>query len=159
MASMEELPPKHPIIPGTVGEPKSSFSNKPMRAPDVNHLELGDEFTIPKNFQVFTHTFNNREVEYIRVQLKNGKYKDFYPAIFYKFKSIVDDEGIPTGKRAYTKGTATDLFLLQGNLMKGMEALKGRTLRITNIEFVKILPYGGTNTYALHPVLTIDLVD
>ena len=43
---------------------------------------IGDEFTIPEKFQVSTHIFNDHEIEYLRVKLKNGTYKDFYPTIF-----------------------------------------------------------------------------
>lgn len=68
MASLVESSQQFPQGQNKARDPKSSFSNKPFRAPDLNLFVIGDEFTIPENFQVFTHIFNDHEVEYLRVK-------------------------------------------------------------------------------------------
>ncbi len=64
-----------------------------------NSLETGDEFTIPKNPEVYSMTLDYGTAEFIVVETKNGICKRFFPSVFYKSGFVLGEDGIITGER------------------------------------------------------------
>ena len=157
---MEELPPKPPIIPGTIGVAKS-FSNKPLPIPTPNYFIIGDEFTIPDDFSIYEVVSGNRCIGMLKVRTQYGEYKNFHPGYFIKRVLLYDEEYISKGEYAFNKGTAVDFFkseLTKSSLSSAVNALRGKKLKISNIEIVKVI-LTDNNGYKNYPILTIDLVD
>lgn len=120
-------------------------------------LEKGDEFTIPQTLEVYEQMIGDNAVQYIMVELKNGNAKPFYPSTFTKSRTIYNQDGTSTGQRAFTKGSAAELFRQYGSVQEGMDALKGKTLKVTDVEQVDTLRYGTTSLMKAQ-IPTIELV-
>lgn len=136
----------------------NEFSPKPVNTVEYPFLEKGDEFTMPMIYEIFTCKIGERTVDYIEVELKNGQIKNIFPSVFVKTKPIYNEDGSSTGKRAFTKGTAAELFRKQNDIIKGMEALKGKTLRVTDIEYIRTIRVGTTQLMTTY-IPTIDIVE
>lgn len=151
------IPPKPEPLKNSI-KVGSQFSPKKMRSLDNYDLEIGDEFTIPETFEVLSGKIGDQTVEYIEVKLTNGKTKPLYPSVFTKFRTVYNEDGTSTGKRKWTKGSAADLFRKQEDTYKGMESLKGKTLRVTDIEYVPTLRF-GTTVLTKSQIPTIDIIE
>lgn len=133
---------------------------------DNYYLEIGDEFTIPDNFKIHEYYINSRLTQYIYVTFKNGQSKQFYPSVFMKTVIEYSEDGINTGIRKHGTGSATKAFLIGAGKYKGiyavnggLKALKGKTLRVVNIEYVRTVRYRNeTPHYIKVPVYTIDII-
>lgn len=137
----------------------SEFSGA-MRQVDLNFLEEGDSWEF-NEIKPRKGMLNGREVQYcfITVTKKNNEQQivQFYPSTFTKSRQIVDENGIPTGTRKHTEGTAAELFRSQPSVQAGMQALLGKKCKVTKAEEIRVLRFGSkevTNT----SILTIDLV-
>lgn len=121
-------------------------------------LEIGDEFTIPEKFDVYEQNLGNAKVQYIMVELTNGNAKPFYPSTFTKSRSVFNEDGTPTGVRKHTMGTAADEFRKHRNVQEAMESLRGKTLKVSDIEIVRTLRF-GTRELVYAQIPTIDIVE
>ena len=120
-------------------------------------LEVGDEFVFPSTYEVFkSKRFNG--AEYILVTLTNGQAKPFYPSTFTKRRMICNLDGTPTGERAVTKGTAAESFRTFMSVEKGMDALKGKKVKVSNIEIIDTLAFRSTDVVKAQ-IPTIDFVE
>lgn len=144
------------------GDKKVNGFSGAIRSLDNLGLEKGDQFTIPESFDVMEQQFgqvpNITKTEYIFVTLADGNVKPFYPSTLVKSRTVYNEDGTSTGERVHTKGTAADLFRAQGKVQKGMEALKGKTLKVTDMETVRTLRYGTTSLMNAQ-IPTIDIVE
>lgn len=139
------------------GDKKVNGFSGAIRSLDNLGLEKGDEFKMPENFEVFEQKIGDNKVEYIMVELTNGNAKPFYPSTLVKSRTVYDEDGTNTGTRVYTKGSAADLFRSKGSVQEGMNALKGKTLKVSDVETVRTLRY-GTQSLMNAQIPTIDLV-
>ena len=115
-------------------------------------FELGDTFTIPTQFQVYEEKIGECPNQFIFVETVNGNIKKFYPSQLSRRVSAYDVDGTPTGYIVHADGTASQLYEQFGTVADGMNALKGKTIRVTNI--CKVHSCFGRKT-----VYTFDLVD
>lgn len=140
------------------GDKKVAAFSGAQRSLDNLGLEKGDEFKIPESFDVYEQKIGDNSVQYILVELTNGNAKPFYPTTFTKSRTVYNEDGTSTGTRVHTKGTAADLFRTKGSIQEGMEVLKGKTVKVTDLETVRTLRFGTTSLMNAQ-IPTIDLVD
>ncbi len=140
-------------------EPKkvSEFSQK-FRTLTFYGLEKGDQFTIPTDYEIWEEVLNGTTLQYINITLTSGVEKHLYPAVFCKTRIIYNEDGTSTGKRVFTTGTAAKLFQSCKNFQEGMNALRGKTLRVTDMKTVRTLRYGTTSLMDAQ-IPTIDIVE
>lgn len=139
------------------GDKKVNGFTGAIRSLENLGLEKGDQFTIPEKFDVYEQKLDKNTVQYIMVELTNGNAKPFYPSTFTKTRTVYNKDGESTGVRVSTKGSAAELFRTFGNVAEGMNALKGETLKVTDIEEVDTLRY-GTTTLMKAQIPTIEIV-
>lgn len=140
-------------------EPKkvSEFSQK-FRTLTFYGLEKGDQFTIPTDYEIWEEVLNGTTLQYINITLTSGVEKHLYPAVFCKTRTIYNEDGTSTGKRVFTTGSAATLFQSCKNVQEGMDALRGKTLRVTDMITVRTLRYGTTSLMDAQ-IPTIDIVE
>ena len=140
------------------GDKKVTGFEGAVRSLENLNLEVGDKFTMPENYEVYEHKLDNSKTQYIFVDLGNGSVKKFYPSTFTKSRTVYNEDGTSTGERIYTMGTAAELFRTAGSVADGMNLLKGKTLKVTDIKTVRTMRYGTTSLMNAQ-IPTIDLVD
>ncbi len=140
------------------GDKKVNGFTGAVRSLENLGLEKGDEFKIPESFDVYEQKIGENSVQYIMVELTNGNAKPFYPSTFTKSRTVYNQDGTSTGQRVFTKGSAAELFRQHGNVQEGMNALKGKTLKVSDVEQVDTLRYGTTSLMKAQ-IPTIDIVD
>lgn len=140
------------------GDKKVNGFTGAVRSLENLGLEKDDQFTIPTTFEVYEQKIGDNTVQYIMVELTNGNAKPFYPSTFTKSRTVYNQDGSSTGTRAFTKGSAAELFRQYGSVQEGMNALKGKTLKVTDIELVDTLRFNTTNLMKAQ-IPTIDIVD
>lgn len=140
------------------GDKKVNGFSGAIRSLENLGLEVGDKFTMPNEYEVFEQKLGENSIQYIMVELTNGNAKPFYPSTFVKSRMVYNEDGTSTGVRKHTMGSAAELFRTFGSVKEGMDALKGKTLEVTNVESVRTLRY-GTESLMNAQIPTIDLVD
>lgn len=135
----------------------ASFSGA-VRSLDNNALEKGDKFTFPNKYEVYEQKLGDSTVQLILVELENGQAKPFYPSTFTKSRQIYNEDLTPTGERVHTKGTAAEFFRTFGNVAEAMNALKGKTVEVTNIDTIRTKRY-GVDELVNAQIFTIDFVE
>lgn len=125
---------------------------------DLNNLEKGDVFTIPTNFEVFAQKIGDNTVEYTIVTLDNGAAKKFFPSMLTKRRAVCSADGELTGEWKHSLGTVVDDFQKYTTIQAGMEALKGKKIKISDSETVKCLQY-GTDKVVNTNIFTFDYND
>lgn len=121
-------------------------------------LEVGDQFTFPAQYEVYEQKIGDNTAQYIWVTLPNGNAKRFYPSTFTKSRTVYNEDGTPTGERKSTKGTAAEEYRKYGTVEEGMNALAGKTIKVTSIETIRTLRFGTTSLMNTQ-IPTIDFVD
>lgn len=139
------------------GDKKVNGFTGAVRSLENLGLEKGDEFKIPETLDVYEQKIGDNTVQYIMVELTNGNAKPFYPSTFTKSRTVFNPDGTSTGQRVATKGTAAELFRQYGSVQEAMNALKGKTLKVVDVELVDTLRYGTTSLMKAQ-IPTIDLV-
>ena len=92
------------------------------------------------------------------VELTNGNAKPFYPSTFTKSRTVFNEDSSSTGTRVHTKGSAAEEFRKHRTVQEAMDALRGKTVKITNIDTVRTLRYGTTSLMDAQ-IPTIDFVE
>lgn len=115
-------------------------------------FEIWDTFTIPIQFQVYEERVGECTNQFIFVETVNGSIKKLYPSQLSRIVSVYNSNGLPTGHKIYADGTASQLYRQFGTVADGMNALIGKTIRVTEIN--KVQSCFGPKT-----VYTFDLVD
>lgn len=134
-----------------------------IRSTENGALEIGDVLVIPNDFKGSVHIrdFNGHDAQYIFCAIDGtDQVKAFYPSTFTKFRIVYKEDGTNTRTPIAAKGTAVNLFKTagQGDVAKGMGALKGKKIKVTNLEEVLTKPYGRTELAKAY-IPTIDLVE
>ena len=114
-------------------------------------FELGDTFTVPTQFEVYEERIGEYANQFIFVETVNGDIKKLYPSQLSRIVSIYNSNGLPTGCKIYADGTASQLYRQFGTVTDGMNALKGKTIRVTDIVKVQ-------SCFSPKTVYTFDLV-
>ena len=138
-----------------------------VRVFDLTSLEKGDKVKIEfNNEDVINQKMGEREVDgkkepiiaqYIVLQTEGGKVVNFYPSVFTKARKVYNADGTPTSLWARTGGTAAAEYKKHESVQEAMEALKGRTIEVTDSVSVHTKAY-GRNEFVDTNILTIDLV-
>lgn len=123
---------------GCVPISKFTQSTRPI---DLNNLEVGDEFEIPTDYQVYSQPIGSNSAEFIYVNV-NGVTKKLYPSIFWKSRIVMNENMTSTGKRVYTTGAVADDFRKHATVAEAMEALKGKKIKIVSEQSVRCKRYG-----------------
>lgn len=127
------------------GDKKTTGFKGAVRSLENTGLEKGDEFTFPTgDYEVYSTKIGDREIDYIFVELPNGNAKRFFPSTFTKARTVYNEDGNSTGTRMFTTGTAAEEFRKYGKIEDGMNALKGKTVVVTDIKPCRTLRYGTT---------------
>lgn len=121
-------------------------------------LELNDTFTFPDTFDVYEQKIGDNTAQYIWVVLEDGNAKRFYPSTFTKSRTVYNQDGTSTGERKFTLGTAAEEFRKHGTVAKGMQALAGKKVKVTNIDTIRTLRF-GTTTLMNTQIPTIDFAE
>lgn len=140
-----------------------SFSGA-VRSLENPGLELNDSWTFPTEYDVYTTKVGNSDpIEYIWIELDNGKAKKFFPSTFTKQREVYNEAKTgelptPTGVRKFTLGTAAEEFRSHGDIATAMAALAGKKVKVTNMEVIRTLRF-NTNSLQNTLIPTIDFVD
>ena len=141
------------------GDKKVNGFSGAIRSLENVGLEKDDVLTIPDTFDVYEQKIGDSTAQYILCKLGDTEnVKPFYPSTFTKSRTVYDEDGKSTQQRVHTKGTAAELFRSFGDVAKGMDALRGKKIKVTDIENVRTLRYGTTSLMTAQ-IPTIDLVD
>ncbi len=154
MATLEKaLPPR----PKNETRRVSEFTNKSGRI-EFFGLEKGDQFTVPQEFEIWEEVLNGTRLQYIEITLTTGVVKHLYPNVFIKCRTVYAEDGTTTGERASSNGTAVNLFRSCKTVQEGMDALRGKTLKVTDMRIVRTLRFGTTSLMDAR-LPTIDIVE
>ena len=143
------------------GDKKANGWSGAIRQVENTGLEVGDVLTIPQDFtnRIYEQKFGDNKAEYVLCQLGDtDQVKAFFPSTFTKWRTVYEEDGRSTGVRKITGGTAAELFRTFGTVKDGMEALRGKKIKVTNIEQVRTLRYGTTELMTAQ-IPTVDLVN
>ena len=121
-------------------------------------LEVGDQFTFPTEFEVYEQKIGDNTAQYIWVILTNGNAKRFYPSTFTKVRTVYNEDGTSTGERKFTLGTAAEEYRKYGTVKEAMNALAGKTVKVTNMETIRTLRFDRP-TLMNTQIPTIDFVE
>lgn len=130
-----------------------------MRDFDFVTLEKGMKFTYTGTEQVYEQEFNGHKTQFVLLPV-NGNPDNvipFYPSVFWKSRSIVNEDGSFTGERVHTTGTAAEAFRACNSVQEGMEAIKGREFIVSDIKKVRCFRYGTTQVVTAY-IPVIDFV-
>lgn len=160
---MLESSRKRALAQGTVGG--STF--KGVRRLGVDSLlALGDEWTFPENYEVCTNTNLGADgIDYIFIETAPGVEKQFYPSTFDKnieiYEPAKNTNSFPkaTGKRVGTKGNVIDFLKEFDTVDDMMQALKGKRVKISNVETFVTSNYNNPARTRNTQIYTIDFVD
>lgn len=141
------------------GDKKVNGFTGAVRSLENIGLEKGDVLTIPDRFDVFEQKIGDGVAQYILCKIGDTEnVKPFYPSTFTKQRTVYNEDGTTTNTRVHTTGSAADLFRSFGEVQKGMEALRGKKIMVTDVQNVRTLRYETTSLMnAQIPV--IDLVE
>ena len=120
-------------------------------------LELGDVFTLPHHYEVFSERCFNKPIcsEFIFVKAQNGRMKRLYPSQFLRKVPSYNQDGI-LQEIVYANGSAVELFKMYSTITEGMDALKGKTIMVTNVR--KVLTKNPNGIMISKTVYTFDLM-
>lgn len=118
--------------------------------PNVESVEfkVGDEWTMPKEYEYFATNLGGKDVPYIFVEVTNNgetTVKRLFISMFVKRRSVVNEDGSHTGRRVFTMGSAAEKFRNNATLEEAMNSLKGLTMKITAMDPVFCIRYGTAN--------------
>lgn len=119
-------------------------------------FELGDTFTMPTQFTVFEEVIGEIRNQFIFVETQNGDVRKLYPSQLSRRVRAYDPDGTPLGVVA-ANGTASQLYKMHGSICEGMDALRGKTIRISKVTLIGTIMWGDQYTHKT--VYTFDLVD
>lgn len=115
-----------------------------LRSMDSSALAVGDEFQIPNDFtgRIFQAPFGANGADYLLIESKAGKAIQLFPSVFTKSRTLYNNDMTPTKTRVATKGTAVE-YVRQNftDINAAMDALKGKTLKVTAIQPCKTLAF------------------
>lgn len=138
----------------------AEFSEK-VRSIENFGLEKGDRFIIPINYEIWEKDLNGTTVQYIEVPILNaipdGIVKHLYPSVFRKRRTIYNEDGTSSGIRVWTDGSDAELFRQFRFMREGINALRGKTLIVSDIKYIRTLRYGTTSLMNAQ-IPTIDIV-
>lgn len=142
------------------GDKKLNAFTGAVRDPEISGFVVGDTFKLPDTFEVYEQNFGTGSAQYILVECGPDNFKQFFPSTFSKSRAIYNEDLTPTGNRARTQGTATELYLQSGSVQAGMEALRatGKKLKISAIDTIRSLRYDRPELQNVQ-IMTIDLAD
>lgn len=148
------------------GDKKANGFIGAVRSLENTGLEEGDVLVIPTDFSDVTYDqmLNGNKVQYVLCQIDGTEnVKAFYPSTFTKVRTVYNENGSRVEQggrpvRKYTMGTAAELFRTFGSVEEGMNALRGKKIKVTKITPVRTLRYGTTELMTAQ-IPTIDLVE
>lgn len=142
---------------GDKNVPGNKFSGE-MRTGENPSFVKGEVFTIPENYQVKTGRFG----DYTFGITEAGLARQIFPGTFWKNREIyeVDENGRPkaTGERDEAKGSAVELFKSKASIEEGMQALKGKKIKVTDVRTIQTLDFNNPNRIRNTVMYTLDLV-
>lgn len=146
------------------GDKKVSGFTGAVRSLEMLTIEEGDTFTMPEKYEVYQQKVGvdangkDRFVDYIWVSVGKDNVKKFFPSTFTKSRTIYNEDGTPTNERMHTTGSAAEVFQKASTVESGMNALKGKTLKVSKVNTIRTLRY-GTTTVVNAQIPVIDFAD
>lgn len=119
-------------------------------------FQVGDVFTMPTNFEVYEEQLGeNFRTQFIFVETTDGEIKRLYPSQLFRKVYVYNEDGEFAATVVEANGSASKLFKRYATIAEGMDALKGLTIKVSDIVNVPTLCKGKI-TYRV--VYTFDLV-
>lgn len=140
------------------GDRKVAGFKGATRSVEVVSLEVGDVLHVPENPDVFEQKIGKNTVQYIWVTTQEGNAKKLFPGTFTKSRQIYDEDGVKTGERVFTRGTAAEEFRKHMTIKESMASLYGKDIAVTNQEMIRTLNFDRTEVVD-DSILTIDFVE
>lgn len=142
---------------------KENFTNKAVRTIG-ERFAVGDTFTIPNEFMVYTMQIGDNEVEYMPIEVRNSKgnkrFMNLFPSVLWKYAFEVDKDGNRRGMRPIvTEGSVYDAIKSFPTVDSRMDALRGSTIKVTNVKDVRTLRFGTTDKTIITSIYRYDFVD
>lgn len=117
-------------------------------------FEEGDVFTMPTQFVVIEEKIGETYNQFIFVETQNGNVRKLYPSQLSRRVPAYNMDGTPLTVVS-ANGTASQLYKMYGTINEGMNALKGKTIRVSKATLVGTMMFGE---YTRKTVYTFDLV-
>ena len=118
------------------------------------NFEVGDIFTLPTKYLVFIERIERAVNQFIFVETKSGEVRKLYPLQLSRKVRIYNTDGSYSGI-AQANGTASQLYMSHLTVQEGMEALSGKTIRVSKITSVQTMQFDNLH---YRTVYTFDLV-
>lgn len=131
-----------------------------IRSLEILTIEEGDVLVVPTEFKVYEQIFaNGSKAQYIFLQIDGtDKVKKFYPGTFTKRRRIYEEDGsLSDAEPDFTNGTASELFRSFQTVEDGMNALKGKKIKVTEVRTIRTKDY-TTGNIVNQQIPKIDLV-
>lgn len=150
---------------GDRGRQNGKFSGA-MRTGENVAFAKDDVLQFPSEYIDNQNTFEGDFGEYVFVEDQNGNAKQFFPSTFWKHRDIYEEEVVngrkvpkTTGASDETNGTATSLFKSFPTVDDGMQALKGKKIKVSDVRRIKTLSYGDNPRVVNQLIYKLDLVE
>lgn len=142
---------------------KENFTSKVVRTIG-ERFAVGDTFTIPDEFMVYTMQIGDNEVEYMPIEVRNSegnkRFMNLFPSILWRCAFEVDKDGNRLGMRPIvTEGSVYDAIKNFPTVDSRMDALRGSTIKVTKVKDVRTLRFGTTNETIITPIYSYDFID
>lgn len=100
-----------------------------------SRLEVGDAFTIPKDFTVYEQPIagSRNKWQFTRVDVGKGVMKNIGASVFNRRLQEVNEDGEPTGNFLSASGTVSEEFLKHGSIQEAFEAIAGKAMKVTAV--------------------------
>lgn len=142
---------------GTFSSP--NFGEGAILDPATLTFQTGDVFQVPETFDnIRCSLIGNNKAYFIMVVTQNNEARRLYPTVFMRRRMVYNQDGTATNQWATTEGSAATLFKSKYTINEGMDALKGKTIKVSGIQMVNTLR-PNTTILRSEPIYTFDLVE
>lgn len=143
-------------------EAKKNFTSRVVRIIGERFV-VGDTFTIPNEFSVYTMQIGDNEVEYIPIEVRDSKgskrFTNLFPSILWRCAFEVDEKGSRVSTRPIvTGGGVYDAIRNFPTVDSRMDVLRGSTIKVTEVKDVRTLRFGTTDETIITPIYSYDFV-
>lgn len=143
-------------------EAKENFKSRVVRIIG-ERFAVGDTFTIPDEFSVYTMQIGDNEVEYMPIEVIDSKgsnrFMNLFPSILWRCAFEVDKNGNRVSTRPIvTGGEVYDAIKNFPTVDSRMDVLRGSTIKVTGEKDVRTLRFGTTDETIITPIYSYDFV-
>lgn len=111
----------------------------PERIVKESPIEKGDIIVMPTKYYIFEERIGDTRIPFILVDVANNGMtyiRKFFPSCLSKKVRLYTKGGMKTDEVYCSTGSAVDLYMKHDTVNEGMNALKGKTLYVRDIQKV-----------------------